>query len=332
MMKRSIPPLSVILVIGILSAALVSLTLGPTPISVTQITSAMFGGGEPLIQTIVWEVRLPRILAAFIVGSALGASGAVLQGLFRNPLAEPGVLGVSSSAALAASLTLFLGIAGASSFILPAAALAGALIATALLSLAAWRLKSITTVILLGVALTTFTGAMMTVLMNFAPHPFFLSDLMNWTLGSVANRSLWDIAVCGPIIGLGLIGLVGTRHGLTVLTLGDEAAQGVGLDLARLRRRAIAGVGLAVGGAVALAGAIGFVGIIAPHVVRPFVGQDPGRTVIPAGLLGGLILMLADLAVRLLPTANELKLGVLAAMIGAPAFVWIAARRHPFDG
>jgi iron complex transport system permease protein len=156
--------------------------------------------------------------------------------------------------------------------------------------------------------------------------------MINWMLGSVANRSFVEIGFAAPFLIAGTAILLLSRRGLSALTLGEEAASGVGLNLRRQRILTVLGAGLATGGAVALAGAIGFVGIIAPHIVRPFVKHDPARSLIPSALLAGLILVLADIGVRILPTTNELKLGVVAALIGAPAFVWIAMRRRTLNG
>ena len=164
--------------------------------------------------------------------------------------------------------------------------------------------------------------------MNLAPNPFSLSDMINWMLGSVANRSFDDLLFAAPFLAAGCAILFASRRGLSALTLGDEAASGVGLDLRRQRVLVVLGAGLVTGGAVALAGAIGFVGIVAPHIVRPWVGHDPARSLLPSAILAGLILVVADIGVRLMPTDNELKLGVVAALVGAPAFVWIAMRRR----
>ncbi|MCG8443447.1 MAG: iron ABC transporter permease, partial [Caulobacterales bacterium] len=277
---------------------------------------------------VVWQIRLPRAVTAFVVGAALGMSGAALQGLLRNPLAEPGVLGVSASASLGATFALYYGLVGVNAWALPVSAILGALAATALITLAALRTGSVVTLILIGVGLSSFAGAAMSLLMNLAPNPFSLSDMVNWMLGSVANRSFDDLALAGPFLLAGLAVLFATRRGLSALTLGEEAAAAAGLDLRRQRIAVILGAGLATGAAVALAGAIGFVGIVAPHIIRPFVGHDPARSLAPSALLAGVILVLADIGVRLAPTAAEMKLGVVAALLGAPVFVWIAMRRR----
>ena len=240
----------------------------------------------------------------------------------------PGVLGVSASASLGATTALYYGLATLTPWALPIAAITGAMAATSLIAFVAIRTRSVVTLILVGVGLSSFAGAAMSLLMNLAPNPFSLSDMINWMLGSVANRSFDDLALAFPFLLLGLGILFYYRRGLSALTLGEEAASGIGVDLKRLRIAVVMGTGLTAGAAVAIAGAIGFVGIVAPHLVRPFVSHDPARSLLPSALLAGIILVLADIAVRILPTTTELKLGVVAALIGAPAFAWIAAQRR----
>ena len=309
-------------------ALLLSISLGSVPLPPERVLRALAFNSTAGDQLVVWQIRLPRALAAAVVGAALGMSGAALQGLLRNPLAEPGILGVSATAALFATFVIYFGLATAGPWILPLAAVAGALMATLIVAIAAIRTRSVVTLILIGVGLSSFSGAIMALLMNLAPNPFSLSDLVNWTLGTVDNRSFADLAFAVPLIGLGAAILLLSRRGLSALALGDEAAEGLGLDLKHQRLAVIVGAGLATGAAVALAGAIGFVGIVAPHVLRPSLRYDPARLLVPSALLGALILMLADIGVRVMPTDTELKLGVVAALLGAPVFIWIAARRR----
>ena len=316
----------------VLAALAGACLVGSTPLSGDRILAALAGGGSAGDRVVVWEIRLPRAVAALVVGAALGASGAALQGLLRNPLAEPGVLGVSAAAALGATSVIYYGIAGAGALALPMAAVAGALAATALLTAAARRVGSVVTLILVGVGLSSFAGSLTALLMNLAPHPFSLSDMLNWMLGTVANRSFDDLLPAAPFLAAGLAILFAGRRGLSALTLGEEGAAGVGVDLPRTRRLVVLGAGLATGAAVAIAGAIGFVGIVAPHLVRPLVNHDPARTLAPSAMLAGLILVLADIGVRVAPTDAELKLGVVAALLGAPVFIWIAARRRVTGG
>lgn len=317
--------------LGLLAAVIAALVaacfLGSTPLPAARLAAALAGLGSPGDMTVVWAIRLPRALAALAVGGALGISGAALQGLLRNPLAEPGVLGVSATAALAATVMLYYGLAGIAGFLLPVAAIGGALAATALLALVAARTGSVVTLILVGVGLSSFAGAAMALLLNLAPNPFSLADMVTWMMGSVANRSFADLALSAPFLIAGMAVLLATGRGLSALTLGEEAAAGIGLNVARQRVLVVAGSGLATGAAVAIAGSVGFVGIVAPHLIRPLTGHDPARSLLPSALLGGILLVLADILIRLLPTDAELKLGVVAALIGAPVFVWIAARR-----
>ena len=316
------------LALACMAALFAACLLGSTPMDIERVLAALIGRGAAGDQLVVVHIRLPRALTAFAVGAALGASGAALQGLLRNPLAEPGVLGVSAVASLGATGALYYGYAALSAWAMPTAAIAGALSGTALIAFAALRTASAVTLILIGVGLSSFAGAAMNLMMNLAPNPFSLADMINWMLGSVANRSFLDLAFAAPFLIAGLGVLFTARRGLSALTLGEEAASGVGLNLRRQRLLVVLGTGLATGAAVALAGVIGFVGIVAPHIVRPLVDHDPARSLLPSALLAGLILVLADIGVRLMPTAGELKLGVVAALIGAPAFIWIAMQRR----
>ena len=303
----------------------VSVLAGTAPLSLAETLAALAGLGEPATAVIVWEIRLPRALAAFLTGAALGASGAALQGLLRNPLADPGVLGVSASASLGAVIALYFGLSSLSAFALPALALVGALAATVLLVvLGAGRLGPVG-LILTGVGLSSFAGALTALTINLAPNPFALSDLITWMLGSVANRSWTDLGFSAPFWVLGAVLVALARPGLRALSLGEETAASLGARIGQLRLFTVLGTALLTGAAVAVAGVIGFVGIVAPHLVRPFVQHDPARLIVPSALLAGIILALADLALRLAPLDQELRLGVAAALIGAPAFIWVAA-------
>lgn len=316
------PALALLLVV----AALAAVATGPDGPAPRLVVDAM-GKSDPAAAIILFDIRLPRVLAAAIVGGALGLCGGALQALTRNPLAEPGILGVSAAATLGATLTLYFGLVATLPWMLPLGAIVGALLATSLLAVAAMRTQGMATLILAGVGLSSLSGALMALILNFAPNPFSLSDLINWTLGSVANRSLGDLVFTAPLILAGCMILLGQRAHLSLLAIGETAAIAHGLDARRTRIAVIAGTGIATGAAVALAGAVGFVGIIAPHLVRPWVGHDPGRTLLPSATLGALLLVLADMLVRLLPTDTELRLGVVAALAGAPIFTMIALRR-----
>jgi len=320
--------LSLLLALSLIATIILSLLLGSVPLPLDRVISALVFQASAGDQLVVWDIRLPRSLAAALVGAALGMSGAALQGLLRNPLAEPGILGVSATAALFASCTLYFDLTASMPFALPIAAVAGALAATMVVATAALRAQSVVTLILIGVGLSSFSGALMALLMNLAPNPFSLADMVNWMLGTVANRSLEDLALAAPLAIVGMSVLLVSRRGLAVLALGDETAAGLGVNLTSQRLAVIVGAGLATGAAVALAGAIGFVGIVAPHLVRPLVRYNSSQLLVPSALLGALLLVLADIGVRVLPTDFELKLGVVASLIGAPIFIWIAARRR----
>ena len=306
---------------------LAAIMLGSTPLGTRHILQALMGQGSPGDAIVLWEIRLPRAMAAYAVGAALGLSGAALQGLLRNPLAEPGVLGVSASASLFATFTLYFGFSAISSLVLPLAAIAGALVATSFLAVVALRVNSVIALILIGVGISSFSGALMTLLMNLAPNPFSLSDMINWMMGTVANRSFEDILFAAPFLILGAVLILSSGRDLSAFSLGEEAASGIGVSLTTVRMKIVFGTGFCTGAAVAIAGAVGFVGIVAPHLVRPHVDHEPSATLLPSALLGGVILVAADIFIRVAPTTTELKLGVVAALLGAPIFVWIAAQR-----
>ena len=306
---------------------LAAIMLGSTPLGTRHILQALMGQGSPGDAIVLWEIRLPRAMAAYAVGAALGLSGAALQGLLRNPLAEPGVLGVSASASLFATFTLYFGFSAISSLVLPLAAIAGALVATSFLAVVALRVNSVIALILIGVGISSFSGALMTLLMNLAPNPFSLSDMINWMMGTVANRSFEDILFAAPFLIFGAMLILSSGRDLSAFTLGEEAASGIGVSLTTVRMKIVFGTGFCTGAAVAIAGAVGFVGIVAPHLVRPHVDHEPSATLLPSALLGGVILVAADIFIRVAPTTTELKLGVVAALLGAPFFVWIAAQR-----
>ena len=307
--------------------AVAAIGLGETPLSLAQYGQALSRPDSPPGE-ILWAIRLPRVGMAALIGAALGLAGATMQGLLRNPLADPGVLGVSASAGLGAALAIAGGLA-----VVPGAielsALVGALLAgLAVVGLAA-RFREPEVLILFGVALSAFAGALTALVFNLSSSPVTMAEMLAWLMGSVENRDAGDIlrAAAPMLAGAGLC--LWSARGLRMLTLGEEAAQMSGLPMARLRAAAVAGAALLAGAAVAGAGVIGFVGLAAPHLVRAAVRDDPGRILWPSALAGALLLTAADLAARLMPTEQELKLGVVTALFGAPVFAllaWRAAR------
>ena len=275
---------------------------------------------------IVWEIRLPRSILGALVGAALGLAGAVLQGYLRNPLAEPSVIGVSSGAALGAVIALHTGLAAAFPLALPIGGLIGAAVTTLTVLLLAGERGSSVTLILAGVAVAAVATALTTLALNLSPNPFASVEIVYWLMGSLSDRSLTHVWIAAPFMLAGLAVLLRLGHALDALTLGEDAAANLGIDLRLLRYQIVAGVALAVGTASAIAGTIGFVGLVVPHLLRPLVGAEPAR-LLPASMLGGAAMVLAaDLVLRLFAPYSDLKLGVLTSLIGAPFFVWLVLK------
>lgn len=308
-----------------LAAALaLSVLFGETSLSAGQFADAFAHPSGPPGE-ILFAIRAPRAVCAALAGAALGLAGAVMQGLLRNPLAEPGVLGVSAWSGCAAALAIATGVAGAPGA-LEAAALAGALAAGAVVALIAARFREPETLILFGVALAALGGALTALIFNLAPSPITIAEVLSWLQGSVANRDWSDAAHALPPMLLGAALCVYSANGLRMLTLGDETAALSGLPMARLRAAAVAGAALLTGASVAMAGVIGFVGLAAPHLVRPAASDDPARILAPSALAGAVLLTLADLLARVIPSEQELRLGVVTALFGAPLFALVAWR------
>lgn len=310
---------------GLLAVALaLAVLFGESPLTANQLHQGLTAPGSD-VGEILWTIRLPRALMAALIGGGLGMAGAALQGLLRNPLADPGVLGVSAFAGLGAALTIALGFAAVVGAV-EIGALAGALAAGLIVAGLAARFREPEALILIGVSLSSLGGALTALIFNFSPSPVATAEVMNWLLGSVANRDLADIGRAAVPMALGAALCLWSARGLTMLTLGEETAALSGLPMARLRTAAVAGAALMAGAAVAAAGVVGFVGLAAPHLVRRMVRDEPGKVLLPAALAGGILLVLADLAARVLPSEQELKLGVVTALIGAPLFALIAWR------
>ncbi|WP_305856654.1 FecCD family ABC transporter permease [Balneatrix alpica] len=266
------------------------------------------------------EVRLPRTLLTLLCGASLGLAGAALQGYLHNPLAEPGLLGISSWAGLGAVLVFYFGPVATLAWWLPAGGIIGALISLTALSWLAGRHPSVSLFILAGVALASLGGALMSLALNLAPNPFAALEVIFWLLGSTADRSLEQVLLILPPVLLGNLLLLRLGPALYAWSLGQEAATSLGINPHWLRRQILLGCGLSVGSCVAMSGGIGFVGLVVPHLLRPWLRQRPDALLAASALGGALLLLLADLGVRLLPTGTELKLGVLTALIGAPVF------------
>ncbi len=306
--------------------AAASLLIGPAGATPGAALRALtVGDGTPLT-LVMREIRAPRAVLAIMVGASLGLSGAALQGYLRNPLAEPGLIGVTGAAALGAVIALQTGLAAAAAMALPGLALAGAALSTGLVIALAGPRGGSLSLILAGIAVSALAGALTALALNLSPNPYAAAEIVFWTLGSLADRSWSHVWIAAPFVLAGWALLLGTRRALGALTLGEDAAAAMGVRMARLRLRLVLGTASCVGAATAVAGAIGFAGLVVPHVLRPLVGARPGA-LLPASMLGGAALVLAaDIAVRLVLPERDLKLGVLMALIGAPVFLHLIWR------
>ncbi len=325
-MNRSRLGLTTVLGLLLLISSFYSLCVGNAAIPPRQLWEAALGQGDPLIRMVLWEIRLPRLLLALLVGGSLGLAGATMQGLLRNPLVEPGLLGVSAGAGLGAVAAFYCGLGGVISYAMPLGGIVGAFAAVLLVCTLAGRNGSIQNLILAGVAVTSVCGAFTSLVLNFSPNPYAGMEIVFWLLGSLANRSLTHVGLAFPLIVVGSAMMLGCGNALRALSLGEDTARSLGFRTERVRLRVIAGASLAVGAAVSVTGCIGFVGLMVPHLLRQFVKGDPGH-LLPVSTLGGALLLLwADLIVRLVPTGQELKVGVVTALVGAPVFILLLIR------
>lgn len=274
---------------------------------------------------IIAELRFPRTVLALVVGGALGLSGAAMQGYLRNPLADPGLFGISTGAALGATLSLYFGF-NSSAMLLPLFALSGAAASMLILALLAGRSGSLIMFALAGMIIASITGSLTTLIISLAPTPFVASQIVTWLLGALTDRSWDDVRITLPVALLGATLIAFTARSLDALTLGEQAARSMGVDQRRLQWLIVLGVGLCVGASVAAAGVISFVGLMVPHMVRPLVGGKPSAILLPSALGGALLLALADCLVRLAPTVSELRLGIAMSMLGGPFFLVMLVR------
>jgi iron complex transport system permease protein len=316
------------LVAVVIVLVLISLGVGPVRLSPIDVIDALFGGGSDVGQVIVREIRLPRAILGFAIGGMLGLSGAALQGLLRNPLASPSLFGAPQSAAFGAVLVIALGLADVRSWALPVAAIVAAFVSVFALLAIAGRNAGLLILILAGLALSSLAGAATALVMNLSSNPFVVLEIAFWLLGSLEDRSFRHVVLALPFIVTGAIILLSQRNAFRALSLGEETAQSLGVDVGRLRLMVISGVALGVGGAVAVAGTIGFIGLVAPHLVRPLIGHDPTRLLVPSALAGSALLLAADIAVRLIPSTSDIKVGVLTSIIGVPFFLYLIMRER----
>ena len=338
--RWALPGLAALLV-GALLLSLGAGSVAIAPGEALAIVGAKLGlgaaeGVSPQQELVLLDVRLPRVLLGVLVGAALGVSGAVMQGLFRNPLAEPGLVGVSAGSALGAVAFIVLGgslalspLAGAVA--LPVAAFAGGLVATALVYRLATRggRTAVATLLLAGVALAALAGAG-TGLLLFVADDAQLRTITFWSLGSLGGATWTALAGAAPLLLLALVAAPRLARPLNALLLGEAEAFHLGVRVEREKRVAVGVAALGVGAAVAVSGVIGFVGLVVPHLGRLALGPDHRRLLPASALLGATLLLLADLAARTLVAPAELPIGILTALVGAPFFLWLLLRERPF--
>ncbi len=322
-MKRPARTLTITLLsVALLILTMISLNAGKVWIPLS-IWLDHFSGGQAADSRweIIFQLRLPRTLLGIFIGGSLGLLGAVMQGYTRNPLADPALLGISSMAAFGAVLSLYLGLAIQSFWLLPGMAMAGAFIGILVLLALSGISSSLITFILAGIILNSVAAAGVALALNLAPNPWAVNEIVNWLMGSLADRSFDDLLIALPFITVGCVLLLGTRRALDALTFGETGARSLGVNMAATRWLVAIGAGLATGAGVAVTGVIGFVGLVTPHLLRPLVGARPGGLLIPSALGGAVIILAADILVRLIPSVIEIKLGVAMAILGGPFFL-----------
>jgi iron complex transport system permease protein len=306
------------LAIATLVAFAASLAIGPSGFGL--------GSGGEAAGLILWEIRVPRAVLGALVGAALGLSGATLQGYLRNPLAEPSLVGVSGGAALGAVLAIHLGLSQALAPALPIAGLIGAAVAMLAVVALAGAHGGPVTLILAGLAVSGIATALISLALNLSQNPFASVEMVLWLMGSLADRSLTQVWLAAPPIVAGMAVLLFLGRALDALTLGEDAARSLGVDIVRTRLALVAGTALAVGAATSVTGVIGFVGLLVPHVLRPLAGHRPSLLLPASALTGAIFLLAADVGLRLAQPWIDLRIGVLTALIGAPFFVWLVLK------
>ena len=316
-MMRVMSPLA----LAALTLLAVSLLTGPASLGIGESIAALWRGGDGPEAMVMRQIRLPRAILAALIGASLGLAGAAMQGYLRNPLAEPGLIGVSGSAALGAVLAIQTGLAAAYTLGLPLAALGGALLGVILVMALAGPRGGALTLILAGIAISALAAALTSLVLNLSPNPFAANEIVFWMMGSLSDRSMLHVWLALPLTLIGWALLATLGRGLDALTLGEDAAGAMGISLPRMRLVLVIGTACVVGAGTAVAGAIGFVGLVVPHLLRPLVGARPSRLLWASALGGAIMLLAADIAVRLILPSQDLKLGVLTALVGAPVFL-----------
>lgn len=314
---------NIVLCVALVIAAVGSLLFGRTDMTIIDVINGLMGTNDNPINIIVRELRLPRVILGIVIGAAMGVSGAALQGVLRNPLADPGVVGVSASAALGAVIAIHLGLATIWPLFIPIFAMTGALVATFILFIISARESSVLMLILVGIGISSLAMAAISLVMNMADTPMSIRDMIMWMLGSLENRTVSDLQLALPFILLGWLMMINIGQGLNALSVGEDTAKTMGIDIKGLKLRVVVGSAVSVGAAVAVCGSIGFVGLVVPHMVRALICNEPGRILLPSALMGGLLLTLADVVTRIPFFSTDLRLGVVTSLIGAPAFLYI---------
>lgn len=315
--------LTVSLLLIIAALFVISLFVGYVDLPINELMAQLLSGRDGLYSVIFTELRLPRTLLAIVVGASLGISGAAMQGLLRNPLASPGLMGSSSGAALCAVITLYFGLHSLSSWFLPVVGMLGALIATATVYFIAGKNSSITTIILAGVAVNAGAAAGISLAINLAPSPYAVREIALWILGDLSKTSMQSLWIMFPSTLIGWIMIYRAGASLNALSLGEQTAQSMGINMSYLRWRIFIATSLATGAAVATVGNIGFIGLVVPHLLRPLVGHEPQKLLLVSALGGAIMLLVADIGVRLIEQAVPLQVGVLTSIVGAPFFLYL---------
>ncbi len=311
----------IVLWVLVVALASVSLLTGPAGIGPGDSLAALVTGDGGPITLVMREIRLPRMILALLIGGSLGLAGAAMQGYLRNPLAEPGLIGVSGSAAFGAVLAIQTGLSATFALGLPLMALGGALAGVMLVMLLAGPRGGSLTLILAGIAVSALAGALTSLVLNLSPNPFAANEIVFWMMGSLADRSMTHVWLVLPFMAVGIAILASLGRGLDALTLGEDAAEALGMAPKGLRLKLVLGTACVVGAGTAVAGAIGFVGLVVPHILRPLVGARPSRLLWASALGGAAMVLAADIAVRVILPERDLKLGVLTALVGAPLFL-----------
>ena len=305
----------------------ISLKIGPVPVSLIDALAAVTHPVWDSNAIIMWDLRLPRSMMCVLVGGALALAGAALQSFLRNPLAEPSIVGISSTAALGAVISIVSGFHAFGALSTPGLAFVGGLAGGIVLASAAFKIKNTNNLILVGVGISSISGAVTSLILSLSDNPFAINEIVFWMLGSLTDVSLFHTAIVTPFVLVGGALLLGCRRDLNLLSLGGDTAATIGVVMNSLKYRVVIGTALTVSAVTAIVGIIGFIGLMTPHIARPLARNEPGKTLAYSIPIGALIVLLADIAVRLTPTAGEMKLGVFTALLGTPFFLYLIKRQ-----